>query len=143
MHLRRRHIPFVLLFAIAGFFIYLVPAFNRFDSSTRVVSIGYHSDACEECNTLKDKMKRMNLRYGWAAIVFVKYDQTTSATAAKAEAKLKKMGFYETAQADKGLRYVRLYDRSTQAQLAQINWDDTPDAIAEKIEQALKRTRKP
>lgn len=137
--MRRKAILLALVLCALLAAVYFGLTFNRFDAQTRVVAIGYHSDSCDECNQLKAKMKRMNLQFGWSDIVFIKYDQTTPETAAKAEATLKKIGFYEVALRDKGLKYVRLYERNSRQQIAQLNWDDAPEVLSGKIQAALSR----
>ncbi len=109
--------------------------------STQVISIGYHSDNCQECNTLKAKMKVMNRKFLFKPIVFIKYDKTNDKTKASAEEELAEWGMLEIAQHDDGLKYVILYDSKSKKMLQTINYNDDVDLIKSKISQALKDTR--
>lgn len=102
-----------------------------------VISIGYHSDLCEECNALKAKMKKMNVKFFSSPIVFIKYDKTNPATQKKAEKELLKWNMLDVAKRDDGLKYVILYHAATKEKLDQINYDDDIQVMEEKIRQAL------
>ncbi len=102
-----------------------------------IISVGYHSDHCADCNALKAKMKKMNMKFLSSPIVFIKYDKTSVATQKKAEKELAKWGMLEVAKRDDGLKYVILYNATTQEKLGQINYDDDIQVMEEKIRQAL------
>ena len=106
---------------------------------TRVISIGYHSEECAECEVLQAKMRRMNIRFSLAPILFVKYDKTTEETRTAAESRLEAIGMLETARRDDGLRKVILYDAQTREQIDVILADDAVTVIRQKIADALKR----
>ena len=84
-------------------------------------------------------MRRMNIRFGLAPILFVKYDKTTEETRAAAESRLEAIGMLETARRDDGLRKVILYDAQTREQIDVILADDAVPVIRQKIADALKR----
>jgi hypothetical protein len=110
--------------------------------NTQVISIGYHSDNCDDCNTLKSKMKSMNRKFIFSPIVFIKYDKTNANTKLTSEEKLKEWHMLEIAQRDDGLKYVILYDAKSKQTLKKIDYNDDADLIKSKIDQSLAATRK-
>ncbi len=117
--------------------------YNRFDSDTRVIAIGYHSDNCRECLGLRKRMRAMNRQFGWDDIVFVRYDHTDSTRKARSEAQLAKLGFLDIAQRDyKRLAQVRLYSVRTQKFITYIDFDYFPQVMADRIRLALDLTAK-
>lgn len=104
---------------------------------TRVISIGYHSEQCVECKELQAKMRRMNVRFALAPIVFIKYDKTTPETRAASEDRLEAVGMLDVAHRDDSLRKVILYDAQTRETIATINASDPVPVIREKISAAL------
>ena len=106
---------------------------------TRVISIGYHSEDCVECEVLQGRMRRMNIRFAFAPILFIKYDKTTPESRAAAESRLETIGMLETARRDDGLRKVILYDARTRDQIDIIHASDPIPVIRRKIATGLKR----
>lgn len=109
---------------------------------TDVISIGYHSDDCQDCNILMKKMKKMNVKYSSDPIVFIKYDKTSSSTLKEANEEVQKWGMLDTAKKDDGLKYVILYNALTKERIAKINYDDSEESIAAKIDEALKQSER-
>lgn len=107
--------------------------------NTKVISIGYHSDDCEDCNTLKSKMKKMNRMFLTSSIVFIKYDKTTTKSKSKAEEKLLKWEMLEIAQTEEGLKKVILYDASTKEKIVQLDYSDSIEVLENKIREVLNR----
>ena len=130
----------VLLFGFIGI-LFAAAAVVHEAKKVNVISIGYHADSCEDCNTLKAKMKKMNMKFFSSPIVFIKYDKTNAATQKKAEKELTKWGMLEVARRDDGLKYVILYRADTKEKLEQINYDDDIEVMEGKIRQALSATR--
>ncbi len=121
-------------------FLILITGFScHSQENTKVISIGFHSDDCTDCNTLKSKMKKMNRAFFTSAIVFIKYDKTNSKSQAKAEEKLKKWGMLETAQQVEGLKKVILYDAKTKEMIVQLDYSDSVDELKRKINSALEK----
>jgi thiol-disulfide isomerase/thioredoxin len=110
--------------------------------NTDVIYIGYHSDACADCNTLKDKMKKMNSKYANEPIVFLKFDKTKASTVKDAEQEISKWGMLDVAKKDDGLKYVILYNAFTKEKIVLINYDDSEEIIASKIDGALKKAKR-
>lgn len=110
--------------------------------NTAVISIGYHSDNCDDCNVLKSKMKGMNRKFLLAPIVFIKYDKTTAKSKLLAEKKLAKWGILDMAKRDDGLKYVILYDRESKEKLERIDYNDDSATIELKIRKALEKAKK-
>jgi len=110
--------------------------------NTDVVSIGYHSDDCQDCNTLKEKMKTMNSKFASEPIVFIKYDKTNASTIKDAQDELKQWGMLDVAKKDDGLKYVILYNARTKEKISQINYDDDEQQMATKIEEALRKVKR-
>jgi hypothetical protein len=105
----------------------------------RVISIGYHSEDCSECEVLQGRMRRMNWRFAFAPIVFIKYDKTNAETRAASETRLDEIGMLETALRDDGLRKVILYDARTGQTIDTIFASDPVGVIRQKIASALDR----
>ncbi len=129
MNLTKLFLSLLILLVLSGFAC-------RTKEDTRIISIGYHSDNCEDCNTLKSRMKKMNRVFLTASIVFIN-DKTTAKTKAKAEEKLKKWGMLEIAQKEGGLRKVIIYDALTKEKVAQLNYFDSEGELEKKIRRAL------
>jgi hypothetical protein len=106
---------------------------------TRVISVGFHSEDCAECEVLQGRMRRMNWRYAFAPIIFIKYDQTTDATRSASEERLRAVDMLEIARRDNGLRTVVLYDAQTRERISTITADDPVRTIRQKISSALER----
>ena len=104
---------------------------------TRVISIGYHSEDCQECEELQGKMRRMNLRFALSPILFIKYDKTNPETIAASEARLDAIDMLGVAQRDDGLRKVILYDAASREQIDTIQASDPASLIRQKISDAL------
>ncbi len=107
--------------------------------NTKVISIGFHSDDCVDCNALKSKMKKMNRTFFTSPIVFIKYDKTNAKSHAKAEEKLRKWGMLEIAQAVDGLKKVILYDAKTKEMIVQLDYSDSVEELERKIKEALEK----
>lgn len=135
-----KHMLLGLLIIVLLMALYMYINYNELDGSTEVIAIGYHDDACEECNVLKSKMMRINLVQGFLLqqpIVFIKYDKTSEDSRLNAEDKLHQAEMYEIAKRDNGLRYVILYDAETKETLDSLHWDDTPEELTRKVEAAI------
>lgn len=107
--------------------------------NTKVISIGFHSDDCADCNALKSKMKKMNRAFFTSSIVFIKYDKTNAKSKAKSGAKLAKWGMLKIAQDVEGLKKVILYDAKTKAKIVQLDYTDSVDELERKIKEALEK----
>jgi hypothetical protein len=105
--------------------------------TVKVISIGYHSDTCKECNVLKAKMKKMNRKFLTAPIVFIKYNKTNKKTQAKSEKKLKKWGMLSIAKKEEGLKHVVLYNAGTKEAIVTLYPADTVIELEKKIKGAL------
>jgi hypothetical protein len=108
---------------------------------TKIVSIGYHSNDCEDCNVLKSKMKKMNRKFFRTPIAFIKYDHTTARAKVKAEKKLQKFGMLAIAQKEVGLKHVVLYNAKSKEQIARLEFDDSPQILEKKIRDALRSVK--
>jgi len=126
----------IIIIVFSFSFISLKSCGNK-TKDTKIISIGYHSDNCDECNTLKSKMKKMNRKFLLSPIVFIKYDYTTESTKIKAEKKLKKVRFLEIAQKEKGLKHVNLYNAKTKEKIVRLDYTDSVEVLEEKISDAL------
>ncbi len=115
------------------------PSSAQSKSKVEVISIGYHSDHCEECNELKSKMKRMNRKFAFSSIIFIKYDKTSEKTKRKAEKKLLEWGMLEIARRDDGLKYVILYDATTKEKIVRLGAEDSVEELERKISSTLKK----
>lgn len=109
--------------------------------NTDVISIGFHSDSCADCNALKSKMKKMNRRFFASPIVFIKYDKTNAKTQQKAEEKLERWGMLETAQQVVGLKKVILFNARTKEKIVQLDYTDSVDELEQKITDALAKAK--
>jgi hypothetical protein len=121
--------------------IFLVSQFkydqNIAKRNVKIISVGYHSDTCSDCNVLKAKMKKMNRKFLAAPIVFIKYDKTTKKTQSKSEKELKKWGILAIAQKEKGLKHVVLYNAKTKEPIVTLNYTDSTTELERKIKEAL------
>jgi hypothetical protein len=119
-------------------FLILIACFScHSQENTEVISIGFHSDDCDDCNVLKSRMKKMNRKFFTSPIVFIKYDKTNAKTQAKAEEKLKEWGMLEIAQEVSGLKKVILYDAITKEKIVQLDYLDSVKQLERKIRNAL------
>jgi hypothetical protein len=109
--------------------------------NVNVISIGYHSDNCADCNALKLKMKAMNRKFFFEPIVFIKYDKTNQNSKIRAERKLREWQMLSIAHRDDGLKYVILYAAKSKKVIQRINFDDKPDVIEVKIDDALRQAK--
>jgi hypothetical protein len=132
----------MLRLTLSSFFLLALLGGCKSLERTQVISIGYHSDNCEDCNTLKSKMKSMNRKFFFSPIVFIKYDKTNANTKLAAEGKLDKWNMLEIAQRDDGLKYVILYDAKSKQTLEKIAYSDEVELIKSKIERTLAATKK-
>ncbi len=121
--------------------IILVAGSCHSQENTDVISIGFHSDNCADCNTLKSKMKKMNRKYFTSPIVFIKYDKTNAKTKAKAETKLAEWGMLEIASRVEGLKKVILYNAHTHKKVVQLEYDDSVEELEKKIDMALAQAK--
>ena len=126
----------IIILIVSLSFIGLNTCSNK-SKNTKIVSIGFHSDDCNECNVLKSKMKKMNRKFLLSPIVFIKYDHTSEKSKKRAEKKLKKIGFWEIAQQEKGLKHVNLYNAKTKEKIVRLNDTDSVEILEEKISNAL------
>ena len=110
---------------------------NDIKRNVKVISVGYHSDTCKDCNTLKAKMKKMNRKFLASPIVFIKYNKTTKKTQKKSEKKLKKWGMLDIAQKEEGLKHVVLYNATTKEAIVTLFYTDSVDELERKIREAL------
>lgn len=110
---------------------------DNFNRNIKIISVGYHSDSCRECNILKSKMKKMNRKFLTSPILFIKYDKTTKKTREKSEKKLKKWGMLAVAKLEVGLKHVVLYDAKTKEPIATLYPSDLIDELERKIKNAL------
>ncbi len=121
--------------------IFLVSQFkydqNIAKRNVKIISVGYHSDTCSDCNVLKAKMKKMNRKFLTAPIIFIKYDKTTKKTQTKSEKELKKWGVLSIAQKEKGLKHVVLYNAKTKESIVTLNYSDSTTDLEKEIKEAL------
>ena len=106
----------------------------------KIISIGYHSDTCNDCNTLKAKMKKMNRKFLTSPIIFIKYNKTNKKKQVKSERKLKKWGMLNIAKKEEGLKHVVLYNASTKEAIVTLFHTDSVDQLERKIKEALTNT---
>ena len=131
------------LFIILGIFFLSTSAslplkkVNDVKRSVKVISVGYHSDTCEDCNTLKAKMKKMNRKFLTSPIIFIKYNKTNKKKQVKSERKLKKWGMLTIAKKEEGLKHVVLYNASTKEAIVTLFHTDSVDQLERKIKEAL------
>jgi hypothetical protein len=130
-----------LIFFIFTFSLIGLKSCGNKTNDTKIVSIGYHSDNCDDCNTLKSKMKKMNRKFLLSPIVFIKYDHTTNKSKTKAEEKLQKLGFLEIAQKEEGLKHVVLYDSKSKEQIVRLDYNDSVEVLEQKISGALSKNQ--
>jgi hypothetical protein len=103
----------------------------------KIISVGYHSDTCDDCNILKAKMKKMNRKFLTSPIIFIKYNKTTKKTQAKSEKKLKKWGMLTIAKKEEGLKHVVLYNAKTKEAIVTLFHTDSINNLERKIKDAL------
>ena len=128
-------------FAAKGVHVDLIKLYGSMELAPLVGLADAIVDLVSSGNTLKAKMKKMNMKFFSSPIVFIKYDKTNAATQKKAEKELTKWGMLEVARRDDGLKYVILYRADTKEKLEQINYDDDIEVMEGKIRQALSATR--
>ena len=130
-----------LITVVAALFLAGCAGDPEVSSRIRVISIGYHSDDCEECVVLEGKMRKMNLRFALSPIVFIKYDKTSETSRLAAEERLQAADMLAIAREEDGLRKVVLYDAKTREKIVAISPDDPVREIRSKIRDALTMTR--
>jgi hypothetical protein len=128
------------LIIILSFLVIGLKSCSNKTEKTKIVSIGYHSDNCSDCNVLKTKMKKMNRKFLLSSIVFIKYDHTTDKSKKNAEKKLQKFGFLDIAKKEEGLKHVVLYHAKTKEQLVRLDYKDSIEILEGKISTALKNS---
>lgn len=87
-------------------------------------------------------MKKMNSKYANEPIVFLRFNKTKASTVENAEHEISKWGMLDVAKKDDGLTYVILYNAFTKEKIAQINYDDSEEVIASKIDGEWKKAKR-